>query len=1000
MSNDPEQDLYKLINSDDDDFNIFSNSNYFLPDDFSILENEGNKLKVLHLNIRGLPSKINDLKNLLSILEKRNVTIDIVMLCETFVNEYNRNICTIPNFHFEEIHRQNMARGGVGLFISDKLKYKVRADLSIFEEGLFESIFVEIYNSNKHIVAGEVYRIPSTNERSFIDKYSSIIQRVNEENKDLVIGADQNMDLLKYAYHTSTSNFLNVNLSSGILPTISKPTRVTHQTATLIDNIYSNCNVALLSRSAIIVSDISDHFPCLLILDKTHKKYSEKITFIQRQMTDEKIAAIKNDLAEKDWIELEHLDVNSGYDAFLEVFTDILDKHAPLKEIKISPNKVLHDPWMTTGLLKAAEKCYALHKSVVKLDKTDRQYLEYRMYRNNFNEIKRNAKKIFYENKIQQHLNDSYKLWQIMNEIIHKNNDKSTITNEFLIDGKLTTDPNDIANGFGKYFSNIGAELAQKLPSHGVSHKSYLGTSQENSFFISPTNTHEVTRVIDKLKSKNSTGFDNISNKTLKFFKNEIAAPLAILFNKSFQSGIVPDSMKLAKVLPIYKSKERNLMTNYRPISLLPCLSKILEKVMHKRLYQYLDQNTLLYCSQYGFRTSHSTVHAITELYSQVIKGFEERKFTLCVFLDLSKAFDTVDHKILLDKLYHYGVRGIALEWFKSYLENRKQYVQFNQYKSEIYNVRYGVPQGSVLGPLLFIIYMNDLNNVLSNANSISFADDSNLAMTGENVIRLFSDMKSEITKLIQWFQVNKLTLNIAKTHYMLFKPQNLQLECVLDDTCILEFDRDVIESKDFIKFLGMALDKHLSWCHQYNQLRTKLSQSIYLMNSVKHILPTKCLRLLYNSMFYSHLSYGIILWGNSMAEGNKNKIMKLQKKAVRIVGKTKYNAHTDPIFANLKLLKLNDIIELENIKCMYQVTHNLLPNPLLDIFQINSDVHHYNTRRRNDPRIINRQYSCLDKSFICRGPMSWSNLENNIKSAPSYQSMSKRFKQSKFQSY
>ena len=1000
MSNDPEQDLYKLINTDEENCNIFENSNYYLPEDFFISEEEGNKLKVLHLNIHGLACKITELKNLLYVLEKRNVNIDIIMLCETFVNEQNINMCTIPNYQYESMHRKNTIRGGVGLFISNRLRYKLRPDLTLFEEGLFESIFIEVTNNNKHLVAGEVYRIPGTNEKNFIDKYSCIVQKVSEENKDLVIGADQNLDLLKYAYHTNTSNFLNLNLSSGILPTITKPSRVTHQTATLIDNIYSNCNIALLARSAILVSHISDHFPCILILDKVQKRKSMPIKFMQRQMTEEKIIAIQNDLSGKDWSILENLDVNFGYHFFLEMMTDTIDRHAPLKEVTIPAKKVIHEPWMTKGLLKSAEKCNSMHKSVIGLDRTDQRYLLYIMYRNNYNEIKRKAKKEYYEDKIQSHMHNSSKLWQIMNEIIGKKHDKSSVTDEFLINGQMTTDPYDISNGFCKYFSNVGADLAKKLPTTNINPNSYLKSSQQNSFFISPTDAQEIIRVIGSLKSKNSTGYDNISNKTMKLFKSEIAEPLSILFNKSFQAGIVPDTMKLAKVLPIFKSKDKYIMTNYRPISLLPCLSKVLEKVMHKRLYRYLDQNNLLYCSQYGFRTSHSTINAITELYTQVIKGFEERKFTLCVFLDLSKAFDTIDHKTLLDKLHNYGIRGTALEWFRSYLSNRKQYVIYNNHKSDILDIKYGVPQGSVLGPLLFIIYMNDLQNVLKSANAILYADDSNLAITGDNVIRLFSDMRLEISKLIKWFHANKLTLNLTKTQYILFKPHNLQIPCNLDDTCILEFDGNEIKRKDFTKFLGMNVDNHMSWCQQYNHLRTKLSRAIYIMNCAKHLLPTTCLTLLYYSLFYSHLTYGMLLWGNSMVESNQNKIIKLQKKAVRIVGKARYNANTDPIFANLKLLKVKDIIQLENVKYMYQITHRSLPKPLLDTFISNADVHNYNTRRRNDPRIIDRHYSYLDKSFICRGPATWSNLGNEIKNAPSYHALCKRFKKHILQSY
>ena len=239
-----------------------------------------------------------------------------------------------------------------------------------------------------------------------------------------------------------------------------------------------------------------------------------------------------------------------------------------------------------------------------------------------------------------------------------------------------------------------------------------------------PTDEEEIFKIINGMKPKKSAGHDGLSSIYLKLFIYEIVRPLTIIINKSLVTGIVPDLMKLAKVIPIYKSKNKKLFSNYRPISLLPVLSKVLEKVVHKRLYSFMSKKQIFFESQYGFRDKHSTTDAITELCSNILYGFDKKESTLAVFLDLSKAFDTIDHKILLNKLEYYGIHGTPLQWFKSYLSNRKQFVEYNKFNSKICTIDCGVPQGSVLGPLLFILYTNDLPKCINKSKSILFADD------------------------------------------------------------------------------------------------------------------------------------------------------------------------------------------------------------------------------------------------------------------------------------
>jgi len=412
-----------------------------------------------------------------------------------------------------------------------------------------------------------------------------------------------------------------------------------------------------------------------------------------------------------------------------------------------------------------------------------------------------------------------------------------------------------------------------------------------------------------------------------------------------------------------------------------------------------LIQNKILNESQYGFRNGHSTTHAITELCYNVLQGFDDRKMTLAVFLDLSKAFDTVNHNILLAKLEHYGIRGIPLAWFRSYLHERKQYVQYKQSFSYTNVIKCGVPQGSVLGPLLFIIYMNDLSNALDGSSDILFADDTTIHKSSNDKRQLFQDMELELSNLLIWFNSNHLSINFKKTNFILFHPKNMKFKNNNYNNN-LKFGTEEIEQKTSTKFLGMYIDENLSWTTHFNHLNSKLGRATYTINMVKNTLPRETLKTLYYALYYSHLTYGISLWGSTMLIKNKNKIFKSQKRIVRIITKAKYNAPTNPIFKELGLLKLDQIIELEVIKLMYQVTNHQAPKPICSMFKRNTNIHNYETRRRHDPVIIKRNYAPIDKSFICQGPKLWSGLNVDFKNSKTSKSLARKLKKNFLNQY
>ena len=505
------------------------------------------------------------------------------------------------------------------------------------------------------------------------------------------------------------------------------------------------------------------------------------------------------------------------------------------------------------------------------------------------------------------------------------------------------TDHQEIVNRFNDYFANVGKDLAAKIPVGNKSFEAYLKQNIMTSFSFDLVQHNEVDKIINEFKPKTSAGNDRLSLKLLKLIKNPILPCLTILINQSLTTGIFPDKFKIAKISPLIKKPNIFEIDNFRPISLLSSISKVVEKCVFNQLYAYFERQKLLYGSQYGYRKKHSTELACLELVDKVMHDLDRGETPICFFLDLSKAFDTLDHKILLHKLQYYGIQGISLAWFKSYLSNRVQFVEIDGIKSENKTIDTGVPQGSILGPLLFIIYMNDINSVTNKFESILYADDTSLSSTLKTFVsnkpdEISSNINKELKLIHEWLSANKLSLNVKKTKYMMFRypqKQNRHLPHLS-----ISLNGHVLERVQHFDFLGLTIDETLSWKKHIDKIATKISKVIGLLTRCKRYLHSSVMMKIYNSLILSRINYGILCWGFQT-----KRIYKLQKKALRVICKAKYNAHTDPLFIKLNTLKANDLFQCKCLKFFYQHEKAELPCYFNNIISRISN-HSHNTRQ------------------------------------------------------
>ena len=663
---------------------------------------------------------------------------------------------------------------------------------------------------------------------------------------------------------------------------------------------------------------IRGNYLIVTIYDILHTKYIETETISLKSIATFKSSINKANLITQ--FDLNPLgDPNVNYNILAHALSEAKQKHIPRKVKRFNKRKHFKHKWMTNDLLTLINKKndrYRDWKSTTDNILYEIKKINFKTFEKIVNNEITAAKSLYYFNTFTAQKNDMKKTWSTINETLNRSKNKSDLPNEFLVDNRTITDPKEIANSFNVFFSTIGTNLSSNVNNHNTNLKfnDYLNHPTDHRFKFQQVSTKEVVSIINKLKNKTSSGKDEISNKLLKSIKDVISEPLTVIINQSLLTGIFPEKLKIAKVKPLYKKGDKCCFNNYRPISILPTISKVFERVMYTQLYNYFNVNNLLTEQQYGFRSKHSTGLASIKLVDYIIMEMDDPKTTktpTTVYLDLSKAFDTPNYDIFVSKLEYYGIIGIPLALIKSYLINRFQYVQYENMTSELLEIKTGIPQGSILGPLFFSILINDLVNSSRLFSFLMYADDTTIYFNLEDFPANNREIaiNKELDKVNVWLKLNKLTLNVEKTKCMFFRKKRTP------EKISLSIDNKSIDAVSHFNFLVLLIDENLSWKYHITMVTNKLSKIGGVLHRLKYIYPQHVLVAIYKSLFVPHLNYGSLLWGH-----NFDTVFKLQKKVVRTITNSAYIAHSEPILKRLSLLKVQDIYELKILKFLYKL--------------------------------------------------------------------------------
>lgn len=878
---------------------FFSNDNSNSDTLINYLTDSENMVSVFHINIQCISNKIDQLS-----LFTNKYKFDIICLSEHWLTEYKLKLINIPGYFVGSFFcRSHNIHGGVAIYVKDKFKCKPLQLNDFNAEFNSEFCGIEIPTIQTFVIT--TYRSCVGDINLFLTNLENLLSRYATVSKKVLLVGDFNVNFKAVSQNlTDLSCLIN---SYGLYATISDSTRISKQSASCIDNILTNIQDDCF-ETGILDPCLSDHLGQFILINKQVTKDLPPV--FRRIVNDSGLSSLRDSLLEIDWSIFENsYDVDFLSNFLVETFQTLVHRHFPLKKCKYKPR----EPMWYNESLKNKRDILSSVKLVCNVTKNPNDIAIYQSLRKDYRLSIKEAKKSTYDNIIRSSSNTAKACWQLINSERNKIN-----ANKFI--------PEVTPDSFNNFFTTIADTVINSLPSsniHGFDkHNLTKISSKSCSFFLHPVTPEEVKDAIMYCKNSHSVDIYDLNSNILKATFDIFLTPLTILINLIFTTGIFPDILKHSRVIPLFKKGDPSLLDNYRPISIIPVFSKIIEIILKIRLTVYFDTNSFFMDSQFGFRQNRSTIDAVLRIVGDIVDGLEQGMHTALTLCDLTKAFDCVSHNVLIEKMGLYGIRGLPLCLLESYLKNRSQSVCLNNATSTSLVLKHGVPQGSVLGPFLFLIYINDLCNYLTTKSCVLFADDTTLISQNKDINNLFHDSSRIECNADNWFLSNKLKLNPDKSQRLIFSTNR------------------TLNTGTSVNMLGIILDDGLSWSHHIDSLRNKLSSATFVLRQLKNKFSFDVLKNVYYSLFHTHLNYGVILWG---ASSHALKIFRQQKIAIRILANAQFRDHCRPFFHKFKIMTLPSLY-------IYSVLLEIHKNK--NKYSTQSEIHDYNTRSAHMLRI------------------------------------------------
>ena len=824
---------------------------------------------------------------------------DILFLTETWIYSNEMEHFNIENYTSFHKCNDSYAAGGVCAFVISDLVNNTTATSLDFKS--FDCLKLDIVVSGHKLTFLCCYRFHFVSIPEFLVDYNNLLASCNNVNLFLI--GDINIDVLNV--NDNVNDYKNLSCRFGLEMLYETPTR---SSGSCIDHVHFKCrNFSVTPEYAVLDLGITDHFFIHVGIDVLNFVKSVKHT--NQQLDVIRFESLCSDLIGEDWLSVDdETDCDRAFLNLIDSLNLYIKKHS--YTVRKSNDNIKLKPWITKGIINKINFKKTLIK---KLNKDPNNQQLKRKVLNYSKKLKIqicNTKNLFYKSKLINNPFCPKTIWGITNDILGKN--RRPVNNSFPItdlNGDTIDVDTDKANSFNKYFTSV-------FTCPGTDYKKYFNI--QNSFVISDISGMDILKAVKSLKQTGSNDVYGMNSKLIKRIIFPILDVLIYLFNLSLQTGTYPNCLKQSIVLPIYKKGNRSDMSNYRPISLSPVIGKLLEKIMGARIVSYISKYDLVSPSQHGFFKGRSTETAISSLLSYVEDSFDRGLGVGSVFVDLTKAFDTVNIDILLWRLNECGFRGTMYEWLRSYLLNRIQRVNINGTLSDPLHVNCGVPQGSVLGPLLFLIYIEPVFRIGLKSNLIVYADDMTIM---NNSIQFKELLNSDLLLLNSWCSSNSLSIS-DKTRSMSFglsarkrTPLNIQLPNGISQNC--DYSLTSITQVESYKYLGVILDSDLSWHSHCNYVTNKCRPALRQIYLLRNILSERNLLSIYNGLVNCHLNYCLSAWGGTH-DSKINKVAVLQNMVLRAIYKETRFTSAGPLFLKSNVLPIRNLYVYKVLRLYY----------------------------------------------------------------------------------